>query len=100
MPAFSAICRRGDVSAWRTIFTPAASSPSRLRFLPPLSAFIARIRSAPIAIQTVPTSLGGISLPSSSKIFTSEMGHGLPTVPGFCTHSSGVTSVPPPSVAA
>ena len=50
---------------------------------------------------TVPMTLGSvIRLPSSSKTAISLMGHGLPTVPGFCSHSSAVTSVPPPSLAA
>ena len=31
-------------------------------------------------------------LPSSSKMAISEMGQGLPTVPGFASHSSAVTS--------
>ncbi len=54
----------------------------------------------PMRMYTVPTSPGASSLPSSSMITTSELGHALPTVPGFSSHSSGVTRVPPPSVAA
>ena len=49
---------------------------------------------------TVPISPSGIGFPSSSRITTSEIGHGLPTVPGFFSHSSGKTIVPPPSLAA
>jgi hypothetical protein len=42
----------------------------------------------------------GTSLPASSTIRISAFGHALPTVPGYFIHSCGVTSVPPPSVAA
>ena len=49
---------------------------------------------------TVPDSNGGNRLPSSSTTITSEIGHGLPTVPGLVIHSAAPTYVPPPSVAA
>ena len=39
-------------------------------------------------------------LPSSSRMRISELGQALPTVPGYSSHSCGVTSVPPPSLAA
>jgi hypothetical protein len=51
-------------------------------------------------IHTVPTSRGAHSRPSSVKILIVEIGHALPTVPGLLLHSSGRTSVPPPSDAA
>ena len=50
---------------------------------------------------TVPMTFGSsMRLPSSSKMAISEMGHALPTVPGFLSHSWAVTRVPPPSEAA
>ena len=53
-----------------------------------------------MAMYTVPIWLASSRLPSSSKMAISEIGHGLPTVPGLVSHSSVVTSVPPPSEAA
>ena len=47
----------------------------------------------------VPTSPGGTSWPSSSRIFTVTPGHGRPTLPGRASHSSGEMIVPGPSVA-
>ena len=41
-----------------------------------------------------------VSSPSSSKICTTDVGHGFPTDPGLRSHSSALIAVPPPSVAA
>jgi len=41
-----------------------------------------------------------IRLPSSSKTAISLIGQGFPTVPGLRSHSSALTTVPPPSLAA
>ena len=49
---------------------------------------------------TVPVWPAATSLPSSSRMRISDIGQGRPTVPGRSSHSSGLTSVPPPSVAA
>jgi len=47
--------------------------------------------------QSVPTSPGGSSFPSSSRIANTVPGNGRPTLPGCSSHSCGEMTVPPPS---
>ena len=50
-------------------------------------------------VYTEPTSPGGSSLPSSSRIVMRSPGNARPTLPGLRSHSSGEMTVPMPSLA-